>query len=355
MPASSIDTFLACSVMIVLVLSAIVGASKVVTPYLYNLSHENDLERFEQLASLILLSTGTPSNWGQMMGTTPMTLGLAKTNSTTPYELDIDKISRLSPTSIDPVTYAQLWKALGIEDVSFQIEFKTLFELSMNPISNSTIGSQTAYNFEVMAQKSGEPVSADLSAYAVVKDFATRISCTTSSDGVGSFQISLPNQLNGTALLIVLARARVNPQIVSYKVYAFSHNSSTHAPNENFTKLSPINHTLSVLLANSTVQVLKAQLFTFNYNFSLTQNDHEIQTIEYPIPRLLDPGPMILVVTGHSGSTFFAEWTSYPCLPLIMGANFDQSIAGAKIVSISRIVTINSALYEVTTRWGGTT
>lgn len=355
MPASSIDTFLACSIMIILVSSAMVGTSKLVTPYLHDLSHENDPERFQQLASLILLSAGTPSNWGQMRGTTPTALGLAKTDSTTPYELDIDKISRLNTANIDTVTYAQLWKALGIEDVSFQIEFRTLFELSINPISNSTVGNQTVYNFEVIAQKSGEPISADLRVYAVVQDFVTRTSCTTSSDGLGSLQISLPNQLSGMALLIVLAKTKANPQIVSYGTYAFGHNSSMHVPNETFTKLSPLNHTLNVSLVNSTSQVLKAQVFTLNYNFSLTEKDHGIQTIEYSIPHLLDPSPMILVVTGYTGSTYFAEWTSYPSLPLVTGANFTESNAGAKIVSTNHIVIINSALYEVTTKWGGTT
>jgi hypothetical protein len=50
--------------MITLVLSAMIGASKQISPYLSGLSHRNDAERFQQLASHILLNTGTPSNWG---------------------------------------------------------------------------------------------------------------------------------------------------------------------------------------------------------------------------------------------------------------------------------------------------
>jgi hypothetical protein len=100
--------------------------------------------------------------------------------------------------------------------------------------------------------------------------------------------------------------------------------------------------------------ILKAQVFTFNYNFSLVEQTRESQSAEYSIPRLLDSSPMIMVLTGYNGSSSFAEWVSYPQLPLQIGADFSQSIAGSKIVSQSHIVTINSALYEVVTKWGGT-
>jgi len=63
---------------------------------------------------------------------------------------------------------------------------------------------------------------------------------------------------------------------------------------------------------------------------------------------------MIMALTGLNGSSSFAEWVSYPQLPLQVGSDFSQSIAGAKIVSQIHIVTINFALYEVATKWGGT-
>lgn len=353
MPATSIDTFLACSIMIILTLSAIASASKLMTPYLNDLSHRNDAERFQQLASHLLLNTGTPLDWGQMRETTPSSLGLAKANSLLPYELDLDKVSRLNSENAYSLTYPQLWESLGIQDVAFQIEVNTLFELSINQTSNQIQGNETIYEFEVATKKSGMPVSAELSGYAFVKNFVDNATSSTSSDGVGSLSFNIPNSVNGTTLVVVFAKARANLQMVSFNVYTFSHNSAAPFPNRTFLSLSPLNHVLNASFNHPTTEVVKTQVFTHNYNFSLTQKAQGNQTVEYYIPRLIDSSPMILALTGLNGSSSFAEWVAYPQLPLQTGSDFSQSIAGAKIVSQSHIVTINFALYEVVTRWGG--
>lgn len=64
MPASSVDTFFACSLMVILTVSAMVGTAKVVQPYINDLSAMNGVERYRGLAEYILLSAGNPSNWG---------------------------------------------------------------------------------------------------------------------------------------------------------------------------------------------------------------------------------------------------------------------------------------------------
>jgi hypothetical protein len=340
--------------MIILVLSAMAGASKLMAPYLNDLSHRNCAERFLQLASHILLSTGTPSNWGRMRETVPSSLGLAKADSLLPYELDIDKVSRLNSENAYSLTYPELWESLGIEGVAFQLEVRTLFELSIDLISNQTQGNETIYEFEVVTEKFGTPVPSELSGYVVVKEFVDRVNSSTSSNGVGSFPISIPNSVNGTALLLVFAKAKASSQIVAFNVYAFGHNSAAPSPNAIFARLSPLNYVLNASFAYQNMVILKAQVFTFNYNFSLVEQTRGSQSAEYSIPRLLDSSPMIMVLTGYNGSSSFAEWVSYPQLPLQIGADFSQSIAGSKIVSQSHIVTINSALYEVVTRWGGT-
>ncbi len=341
--------------MIVLVLSAMVGTSKLMTPYIRGLSNRDDPERLQQLASHILLNTGTPSNWGETQEVTPSSLGLAKADSFLPYELDIDKVSRLNSENAYALTYRELWESLGIQDVAFQIEIGTLFELSIEATSNQTQGADTVYEFEVTTKKSGMPIPANLSSYVVVENFVNNVTSSTSSNGVGSFSINVPNSVNGTTLLLVFARAQANPRMVSFNVYAFGHNSATPSPNRTFLSLSPLNYVLNVSITYSSTEILKAQVFTFNYNFSLTEKAQGNQTVEYNIPRLLDSSPMILVLTGLNGSSSFAEWVSYPQLPLQIGSDFSQSIAGAKIVSQTTIVTINFALYEVVTKWGGPT
>ena len=339
--------------MIILVLSAMVGASKLMAPYLNDLSHRNDVERFQQLASHLLLNTGTPSNWGQMRETVPSSLGLAKADSVLPYELDIDKVSRLNSENAYSLTYPELWELFGIQDVAFQIEVRTLFELSIDLISNQTQGNETIYEFEVETKKSGMPVPADLSGYVVIKNFVDNVTSSTSSDGVGSLSVNIPNSVNGTTLMMVFAKAKANPQMVSFNVYAFGHNSAAPSPNRTFLRLSPLNYVLNVSFTYSNTEILKAQVFTFNYNFSLTETAQGNQTVEYDIPRLLDSSPMIIVLTGLNGSSSFAEYVSYPQLPLQIGSDFGESSSGSKIVSQSTIVTINFALYEVVTKWGG--
>ncbi len=94
-------------------------------------------------------------------------------------------------------------------------------------------------------------------------------------------------------------------------------------------------------------------MFTFSYNFSLAELAQGTQTVEYAIPYLIDASATIMVVTGSNESAYFAEWVAYPQVPLQVGADFSESIAGSRVEVYSQIVTIGSALYEVVTKWGG--
>ena len=353
MPSSSIDTFLACSVMILLVLSAMVGTSKLMAPYLDDLADRDSADRFQHLASNLLLTTGSPSNWGQLKSTVPSAFGLARAGAVIPYELDIDKVTRLNSQNVYALAYSDLWQAYGVNDASFQIEIKTLFDLSVELVSSSTQGSQTVYEFEVRAEKSGVPISADLKSYVVLRDFVNETETSTSTNGTGIVTIGIPNSVNGTALLLTFAKSTVNPQAVSYVVHSFGHNSPSPLSNGTFANLSPLNYILNASFTSAAAQVIKALVFSFSNNFSLTELTQGAQTIEYAIPRLVDPSVTVLVVTGFNGSASFAEWVAYPQVPLQVGADFSESIAGSRVAVYSQIVTIGSALYEVVTKWGG--
>jgi len=339
--------------MILLALSAMVGTSKLMTPYLTDLAQRDDTGRFQHLASHLLLTTGAPTNWGQLASSVPSSLGLAKASALRPYELDTDKVTRLNSENIYSLAYSELWQALGVKDVSFQIEIRTLFQLSIELLSNLTQGDQRVYEFEVTTSESGLPISTRLSSYVVLRDFVNETVSSTSSDGVGTFEIGIPNSVNGTALLLVFAQATINPQMVSLGTYSLGHNSDDPLPNATFTRLSPLNYVLNATLNYATVEISKAQIFTFSYNFSLSLNTQGAQTVEYSVPHLLDASPIVMVLTGVNGSTSFAEFVAYPQTPLQIGAKFDESIAGSRIIVYRHTVTINSALYEVVTKWGG--
>jgi len=339
--------------MILLALSAMAGTSKLMAPYLTDLAHRDDADRFQPLASHLLLTTGTPANWGQLAGTVPSSFGLAKADALQPYDLDIDKVTRLNGENAYSIDYSDLWQAFGVKDVSFQIEVKTLFQLSIDMISNATLGGLRVYEFRVTAAKSGMPVSAALSNYVVVQDFVNETACSTSSNGVATFEVGIPNSISGTALLLVFAQATVNHDIVSLGMYSFGHNAQSPLPNRTFTQLNPLDYVLNASLRYSSVEVSEAQMFTFNYNFSLNVKTQGVQTVEYSVPRLLDASPMVMVLTGVNGSASFAEWVTYPQVPLQVGAGFSESTAGSRIAVCSHTVTIGSALYEVVTKWGG--
>ena len=353
MPSSSVDTFLACSVMILLVLSAMVGTSKLMAPYLDDLADRDSVDRFRHLASNLLLTTGSPSNWGQLKGTVPSAFGLARADAVIPYELDLDKVTRLNSGNGYSLAYSDLWQAFGVIDASFQIEIKMLFDLSVQLVSNSTQGNQTIYEFEVRAEKSGMPISANLRSYAVLRDFVNKTEASTSSNGASTVTIGIPNSINGTALLLVFARSAINPQVVSFGVHTFSHNSPNLLPNGTFVNLSPLNYVLNASFAHAAIEVIEAQVFSFSYNFSLTELAQGAQSAEYAVPCLIDASASVIVVTGSNGSTYFAEWAAYPQVPLQVGADFSESIAGSRVAAYSQIVTIDSALYEVITKWGG--
>jgi len=353
MPASSVDTFLACSIMIILVLAAMANAGNMMRPSLSELSHMNDAERFQQLAQHVLLTPGSPGNWGSLRGVVPDSFGLSHGGCLLPYELDIDKVTRLNSDNVFSLTYTQLWQSLGFKDVTFRIEIKTVFDLSTN-LSSTTVGAnETTYEFEVSATKAGLPVSAYLRGYVVVKSYVESFVSSTSDMGKASIVIAVPNSVNGTALLLTFAREKCVSQMVAYNVYAFGHNAPTPSPNRTFSRLSPLNYVLNATFAYPSEEVLRTLVFTYNYNFSLVESARGTQTAEYSIPRLLDSSPMLLVITGLNGSSSFAEWSPYPQVPLKMGANFEASDNGVQTLSLSHIVTINWTMYEVATTWGG--
>jgi hypothetical protein len=319
-------------------------------PSLNELSHRNDIDRYQQLAKYILLNPGTPPNWGSMPEVIPSSFGLASMGSLHPYQLDIDKVSRLNGENVYSITYLQLLEALGVRDVALRIEAAPLFHVSASLVSTLIGENGTTYNFEILTRKSGLPVSAKLSCYVISRDYIDSLFSST-SDGEGSVSFTIPNSANGTALLVSFAK--IEPQVVAFNVYSFSHNSSAPKPNGTFMRLSPLNYTLNVSFSYPNEEVFRVQVFSYSYTFELTQISRDNQTAKYSLPHLLDSSPMITVITGSNGSSSFAEWVSYPQLPIEMGANLNGLDAASKIVSLTYTVTINSALYAFTIKFVG--
>ncbi len=331
--------------MVILIVSAMVGTTKVAQPYLNDLASANGVINSRSLAEYLLLGSGEPSDWGKIKGTIPTVFGLAS-DVQTPYELDLDKVSRLNSDNIYSMTYQEILSVLGTRDVSFNIQIHPVFDVSIDLTSSQSSGAETIYTFQVVTSKDGFPISAWLQCYTVAGTHIGNISSSTTSAGIDFVNTNLPNSLNGTALFAVFARVKANSQMIASNIYPFSHNSETPEPNKTFLNLSPLNNVLDVSFQYPTVEVLNAYVFTSNYCFNLSQTVTGNLTAEYSIPNLLEISPMVLVFNGNNASTSFAEWTAYPQLPLEIGADLTDSTVRSKTVALTYIVSVGSVLYE---------
>lgn len=352
MPAISLDTLLACLIMVVLTLSSMAGILTVVRPYLQSQLSRPEVELSLAVAEYLLLEPGNPCNWGSQTNSSLTSFGLAKANCTIPHALDIDKVTRLNEENVYNISFPDAFEALGMEDKPFRIRIGPVFDVTLNLASEFEGENETTYHFDVNTDRSSLPVAASLSCYAVLGDYVANTSSYTSTLGEGSIEVALPNSVNGSAILVVMAE--VEARTMSYTTYCFRHNSTGDPyPQRTYVRLSPLNNTLRVDLLYPEEELVGASIFTYGHHFNLTNTRNDSSTRYYSIPKLLDASPMILVVTGLNQSTSFAEWVVYPQIPLDFGSNFTREYDVMDSFSLSFLVTVNRALYECEITLGG--
>jgi len=352
MPAISVDTFFACSLMVLLVLSAMAGASKLLYPHISNAVDANISERYGSVSKYLLLNDGKPSNWGQDYEATLQNFGLAKANSDNPYELDIDKVSRLNNENLYAVSYAQMFTAFQMSDVSFRMELEPIFEVVLNLTAAFEGANETSYEFEILTEKQGIPVQVELKCYVIAENYL-EISHAGVSNGRTYANKTISNDVSGPALLIVLAKSVSNPKIVSFSAYPFAHNSAEPKPRGTFLRLSPLNYTLNVSLVSLETTLSDAYALSFNGSSTLTQTANSNQSATYDIPHFRDPSSTLIVVAGWNSTSFFTEWTAYPQIPLQTGMNFESTAALSNVFAWTYLVSIELALYKCTVWLGG--
>ncbi|NWF86858.1 hypothetical protein HXY32_03510 [Candidatus Bathyarchaeota archaeon] len=352
MPAISVDTFFACALMVLLVLSAMATTSKILYPHINNDVDAFAAERYREISKYLLLNSGTPLNWGQNGKIIPETFGLAKTDAHGSYELDIDKVSRLNSENVHALSYAQIFTALGMPDVSFRIEIKPLFEVVINRTASFEGTNETIYQFEILTRRHGVQIQTELKHYVIAENYMEE-SVAYASDGVTYVNVTLSDNVGGPALFVVFAKATSKTNVLSFGTYAFAHNSGEPKTRGTFVRLSALNHTLNASLVYSEVNMLKTYALTYNYHTILTETSSNNQSVKYNILRLLDPSPILLVATGWNSTDFFTEWIAYPQIPIQIGANFDGLTTLSNVYANTYVVTVNSALYECTVWLGG--
>jgi len=345
MPTISIDTFFACTIMIAVVIGATVLSSEILSAHTAEYQNLNEDDYLRALSENIILNGGAPAGWGSNESMIPEVFGLAKNGSLNPTQLDIDKISRLNGQNAFALTYTQLLKAARLKNIALGISVTQLLDVSITPYSNNTSGNSTTYVFEVSVSEDNAPVTASLNCYVVAKNFVFSTTGSTSLDGVCYMNIEIPNASNGTASLIVFARATCDSRITAYAVYCFEQAFTDQPPTNNLLKLSPLDNNLWISPNYSEIVLENAYAFSYDYESNLTVTSNST----YAIPSFLDESPIVLILTGTSASTFFIEWTAYPQIPLDAGADFTK----AECHSFSYVVDVRGALYSLELRFGG--
>lgn len=351
MPAVSIDTFFACSLMVMLALSAMAASTTFLRPYVNN--GDNSIPRlYLETSKRLLLSEGKPLNWGEICDAVPQTFGLASADTKNPYELDEDKVSRLNSENDYAISYSDAFAALGTPDTSFKIEIKPLFDVEIHLDAAYDSGNDTVYQFEISTEKNGAPLSTQLQIFTIAESYIDTTSASA-ANGKTEHNTTIPDSVSGPALLAILARSSYNDKIASFNMWAFSHNSAEPNPKGTFLRLSPLNHSLIATFSTSEVNVTDAYALTLSHEIQLTQISNTSESITYEIPKTLDSGPTILVLTGRDSAGSFIEWTAYPQIPVEMGADFAGSQTLSNVFSFTYLIVIDSSIYQCAIWLGG--
>jgi hypothetical protein len=344
MPANSIDTFFASILIIMVVIMSMVLTTNLVSPHLKALEDVNEEEYLRKIVEHALINTGNPTDWGKNQTLTPESFGLAKDNSVI-YELDLDKVSRLNNQSIFAVSYPEMLQALRLKNVALQFDFSQMIEVTIDLESNVTGAVSSTYGFNISVSQNQAPKATNLQCYLVANNYFNQTNSSTSSNGQGIVEFEVPNDSNGTALLVVFARSPDDNRLTSHGMYCFGHLSSEPPENNYFLSLSPLNQTMQVDPKVSGVSLESVYGLSYGYETELTATSNET----YTILNFLGSSPQVLIVTGWNSSDFFIEYTTYPQIPLQIGPTFE----GAECFSFSYVVTINQVFYRVNVKGGG--
>jgi hypothetical protein len=344
MPTTSIDTFFACVLMVIVILSAMAATSNL--SYLLTGSDNpasvsaGNLE----LSRYILLNEGDPPNWGQESASIPTLFGLAKTSASEAYELDVDKLARCNSQSAFSLTYTQVYAMLKMPDFSFEIEVRPIFDVEITQTAEFVLVDQTIYQFKISTDKAGLPVDSILKAYAFAEAYFES-SALISSTGEISINVTLPNSRQGSALLIVFASSVADQKIVSFASYIISGDLDALEANTSILALSCLNGTTVISSLNSNIVLSDVYAVTPDHNSTLQLAPTLDGAYIAGLPLLVDFGPMLVVATGYNNMSFFVEWTSYPQLPLRFGAEFENVSASSTVSANQYIVKVGSSFY----------
>ena len=345
MPTSSFDTFFACTIILAAALIATGFVTSTMQVRIENTKNINEQSYLQAIADHMVTSPGTPSNWG-ISNSVPADFGLAAASSTIPYELDVDKVTRLNSLNNYCLSYFDMETSSKLNGVALAIAVSQILDVSIEKSSSSLTGNDASFTLSISTSIDSEPVSASLKCYVVANNYLNNITSNTSNVGLGYLNVQIPSQAAGNAMVIVFARASFDDRITSYAVYDPANSTQETVSSSNFLTLSPLNYKLSLSTNSSELTIQGGYVFSYAYEQSLALTPGATQC---PITEIVDKSPLIIVVNGVDNGAYFQEWVSYPQVPFSAGSDFSAPPQNV----FSYTVTINGALYKLEISFGG--
>ena len=137
MPSTSIDTFFACTIIVAVALIATAFLCSTMQTSINSTQDINKDSYLQAIADHIITNPGAPVNWGTS-SSVPDDFGLAAGSSTIPYELDIDKITRLNNLNNYSLSYFDMENAAKLNNIALGITVSQVMSINIEQTSNST-------------------------------------------------------------------------------------------------------------------------------------------------------------------------------------------------------------------------
>lgn len=300
----------------------------------------NEQSYLQSIANYIVTNPGSPENWGAS-GSIPADFGLASSQSTAPYQVDIDKITMLNSLNNYSLSYVDMVNAAKLNNIALGIAVSQIMDVTLQTTGNSTTGNLTSFTFSVSTFINSEPVTATLRCYTIIADNSpNNITCVTSASGFATLTVQVPDSAGSNALVVVFARANFDDRITSYAIYNLKSQSQEVTPSSSDLTLSPLNYELNINKNSSALSIQSGYVLTYSCEQNLPYTSEATQCT---IPQVVDGSPYIIVVCGFDNGAYFQQWVPYPQVPFSVGSNFSSTQQNVFTYS----VTINGVLYKL--------
>jgi len=161
------DYLFATSIMVIMFISATASYISMITVPEKEVSQEQLLSTAEKVMDQLLLTEGTPADWG-VRTSVPSSIGLAGRNGSE-YQLDLDKVRRLTDNTIGTMLSTQnIYQLLGLnKNYAFRLMITPALNITVVPTQFILVGSKNfscAFNVTVRTHENIPVPNANLTA-----------------------------------------------------------------------------------------------------------------------------------------------------------------------------------------------